>query len=203
MKLDLEHEAEIDTDWLTVKNYEFKILVMIACLAENHLAYRGKLKDMCEFLGVGVSQGNRNKIKEAIAALEASGDIKTLVEGQTWTLTLSVKAERKNKIKKIKNAWIMAIQDYKPIDKDNDSVSWENILKVLVYLCADQREVIRYNEISKALGISTAQVQRAVRALLNIDFNDLSVKRKLAWYKANDDTFKVNGNKFEIGFNFN
>lgn len=203
MKISMEHEAEIDTDWLTVKNYEFKILVMIACLAENHLAYRGKLKDMCEFLGVGVSQGNRNKIKEAIAALEASGDIKTLVEGQTWTLTLSVKAERKNKIKKIKNAWISAIKDYEPKDKDNDSVSWENILKVLVYLCADQREVIRYNEISKALNISTTQVQRAVRALLNIDFNDLSVKRKLAWYKANDDTFKINGNKFEIGFNFN
>lgn len=201
--MDLEKEAEIDTDWLTVKNYEFKILVMIACLAENHLAYRGKLKDMCDFLGVGVSQGNRNKIKEAIMALEASGDIKTLVEGQTWTLTLSVKAERKNKIKKIKNAWISAIKGYEPKDKDNDSVSWENILKVLVYLCADQREVIRYNEISKALGISTTQVQRAVRALLNIDFNDLSVKRKLAWYKANDDTFKVNGNKFEIGFNFN
>jgi hypothetical protein len=201
--MDLEKEAEIDTDWLTVKNYEFKILVMIACLAENHLAYRGKLKDMCDFLGVGVSQGNRNKIKEAINALEASGDIKTLVEGQTWTLTLSVKAERKNKIKKIKNAWISAIKGYEPKDKDNDSVSWENILKVLVYLCADQREVIRYNEISKALGISTTQVQRAVRALLNIDFNDLSVKRKLAWYKANDDTFKVNGNKFEIGYNFN
>jgi hypothetical protein len=52
MELNLEHEAEIDTEWLTVKNYEFKILVMIACLAENHLAFRGKLKDMCEFLGV-------------------------------------------------------------------------------------------------------------------------------------------------------
>jgi hypothetical protein len=81
MELNLEHEAEIDTEWLTVKNYEFKILVMIACLAENHLAFRGKLKDMCEFLGVKAVQSNRDKIKEAIAALEAKGDIKTLIEG--------------------------------------------------------------------------------------------------------------------------
>lgn len=200
--MDLEKEAEIDTDWLTVENYQFKILVMIACLAENHLAYRGKLKDMCDFLGVSNQPKNTAKIKEAIEALEASGDIKTIREGYTWTLTLSVKAERKSKIKKIKNAWIKAIQNYSPKDKDNDSVSWENILKVLVYLCADKREVIRYDEIGKALNISKSQVQRAVRALLAIDFNDISVKRKLAWYKANDDTFKVNGNKFEIGYDF-
>jgi hypothetical protein len=31
--MNLENEAYIDTDWLTAKNYEFKILVMIACLA--------------------------------------------------------------------------------------------------------------------------------------------------------------------------
>lgn len=201
MTMNLEHEAYIDTDWLTVKNYEFKILVMVACLAENHLAYRGKLKDMCEFLGVKSVDSNRKKIKEAIAALEAKGDIKTLVEGQTWTLTLSVKAERKDKIKKIKNAYITAIQAYDPADKD-DSVAWENILKVLVYLCADKREVKRYDEIAKALGIAEKTAKRAVKALVNIEFNDISVKRKLAWFKDNDDNFKVIGNKYEVGYKF-
>ena len=79
--MNLEHESAINTDWLTVKNYEFKILVMVACLAENCLAYRGKLKDMCEFLGVQSSTNNRNKIKEAIAALENKGDVKVIQEG--------------------------------------------------------------------------------------------------------------------------
>ena len=32
---------------------------MIAILAENHLAYRGKLKDMCEYLGI--SNCSKNK----------------------------------------------------------------------------------------------------------------------------------------------
>lgn len=203
MKYDLEHEAEIDTTWLTVKNYEFKILVMIACLAENHLAYRGKLKDMCEFLGVKAVSSNREKIKEAITALEAKGDIRVLQEGQTWTLTLSVKAERKDKIKKIKNAWIKAIQNYEPKDKDNGSVSWENILKVLVFLCADKREIKRYDEIGSALGIGKDTAKRAVWALVDIDFNDLSVKKKIAWFKTNDGDFKVNGNKYEVGYSFN
>ena len=199
--MNLDNEAYIDTDWLTVKNYEFKILVMIACLAENHLAFRGKLKDMCRFLGVGNTTSNTTKIKEAIAALEAKGDIKILVEGHTWTLTLSVKAERKDKIKRIKNAYIQAIQSYEPVDKE-DSVAWENILKVLVYLCADKREVKRYDEIAKALSMTEKTAKRAVKALINIEFNDLSVKRKLAWFKNNEGDFKVIGNKYEVGLKF-
>lgn len=200
--MNLDNEAYIDADWLTIKNYEFKILVMVACLAENHLAYRGKLKDMCAFLGVKAVQSNRDKIKEAIAALEAKGDIKTLVEGQTWTLTLSVKAERKQKIIKIKNAYINAIKAYEPTDKDNGSVSWENILRVLVFLCADKAEVRRYDEIGKILGIGESTAKRAVKALVDIEFNDLSVKKKLAWYKNHEGDFKVIGNKYEVGYSF-
>ena len=201
MKLDLEHEAEIDTDWLTVKNYEFKILVMIACLAENHLAFRGKLKDMCEFLGVSNQANNTKKIQEAISALEAKGDIIILKEGYTWTLTLSNKANRKDKVKRIKNAYISAIKAYKVADNE-DSVDWENILKVLVYLCADKREVKRYDESAKALGLTEKTTKRAVKALVNIEFNDLSVKKKLAWFKNNDGDFKVIGNKYEVGYSF-
>ena len=201
MSIDLDREAYIDTDWLTVKNYEFKILVMIACLAENHLAFRGKLKDMCEFLGVGNTVSNTTKIKEAITALINKGDIKVLQEGYTWTLTLSVKAERKQKIIKIKNAYVQAIQNYVPEEKDN-SVSWENILKVLVYLCADKREVKRYDEIAKALGIAEKTAKKAVKALVNIDFTDMYVKRKLAWFKENDNDYKVIGNHYEVGLMF-
>lgn len=199
--MNLENEAYINTDWLTVQNYQFKILVMIACLAENHLAFRGKLKDMCDFLGVGNTVSNTNKIKEAITALEAKSDIRILREGQTWTLTLSVKAERKDKIKKIKNAYIKAIQSYEPEEKE-DSVAWENILKVLVYLCADSREVKRYSEIASALNITERTAKRAVKALVNIEFNDLSVKRKLAWFKDYQGNFTVIGNKYEVGYKF-
>lgn len=202
MKIDLEREAEIDTTWLTVKNYEFKILVMIACLAENKLAFRGKLKDMCEFLAVGNTTSNRDKIKEAITALEAKGDIIVLQEGHTWTLTLTNKCFSKERTKKIRNAYVMAIQSYKPVDRDNDSVSWWNILKVLVYLCADKREIKKYSEIANALGISKETAERAVRALVNIEFNDLSVKKKLAWFKTQEGEFKVNGNKYEVGHKF-
>ena len=195
-----QHEAFIEEDWLTVENYRFKILVMTAALAENHLAYRGKLKDMCEFLGVGNTTSNTKKIKEAIAALEKSGDIKTIKDGHTWTITLSVKAERKSKIIKIRNGWIKAIQQYEC--SEGESVSWENILKVLVYLCADKTEVKKYDMIGKALNISVDAAKRAVHALDNIDFGDIAVKRKLAWLKSGDNDYKVIGQKIEVGYDF-
>ena len=197
----MDREAYIEKDWLTVENYQFKILVMIAVLAENHLAYRGKIKDMCDFLGVGNSTSNTKKIKEAIAALEDKGDIKTIKDGHTWTLTLSVKAEKKAKIIKIKNAWINAIQQYQC--KEGESVSWENILKVLVYLAADHTEVKRYDVIAKELAVSVDVVKRSVKALDGIDFGDLIIIRKLAWLKKNENDFKVIGQHIAVGYNFN
>ena len=158
---------------------------MVAALAENHLAYRGKLKDMCDFLGVGNSSSNTNKIKAAIETLEKNGDIKCIKDGHTWTITLSVKAERKSKIIKIRNGWIKAIQNYKC--EEGKSVSWENILKVLVYLCADKTEVKRYDMIGKALNVSEDVAKRAVNALDGIDFGDIVVKRKIAWLKKKDE----------------
>lgn len=195
-----EREALIDKEWLTIQNYQFKILVMIAVLAENHLAYRGKLKDMCDFLGVQSSTYNRNKIKEAIAALEKKGDILVLQEGQTWTLTLSVKAERKPKVIRIRNAWITLIQQYQA--EEGKEVAWENILKVLVYLCADKKEVKTYEEIAAALNLSEMMIKRSVWALEGIDFGDLTITKKLAWFKNDDGEFRVKGQSIDIGLDF-
>ena len=197
--MNMNEEAFIEKDWLTVQNYQFKLLVMIAVLAENHLAYRGKLKDMCAFLGVKSSAYNNKKIQEAISKLEAKGDILVVREGQTWTLTLSVKAERKQKIIRIKNAWIAAIQKYQA--PEGKEIAWENVLKVLVYLCADKDEVKKYDKIAADLELSEMAVKRAVWALDGIDFGDLDVKRKLAWIKKNDE-FKVIGQKIDVGLKF-
>lgn len=199
--MDLEKEVEINKDWLTVSNYQFKILVMVVALANEKLAFRGKLKDMCEFLGVSNQTSNTTKIKDAIQKLEDKGDVLVLREGQTWTITLSVKAERKPKVIRIRNAWIKAIQQYQAPDKEK-YVSWENILKVFVYLCADRRDIKTYDEIRNDLGLSFDVVRRAVWALDEIDLQDLSFKRKLAWFINNDNEWKVKGQRIDIGLDF-
>lgn len=194
----MEQEVDIEKDWLTVENYEFKILVMIACLAENKRAYRGKMKDMCEFLGVSNATNNTKKIKTAIEELEAKGDIKVIRDGHTWTLTLSVKAERKPKIIKIQKAWIEAIKNYKAIEK-KDSVAWENTLKVLVFLIADKRDIKKYDDIANDLLMSIDVVKRCIKALDGIELKDASIQRKLKWFKVNDDTYKPIGQEITVG----
>lgn len=198
--MDLEKEVEIDKDWLTVSNYQFKILVMVVALANEKLAFRGKLKDMCEFLGVSNQTSNTTKIKDAIQKLEEKGDVLVVREGQTWTITLSVKAERKPKVVRIRNAWIKAIQQYKA--PEGKEVQWDNILKVFVYLCADKRDIKTYDEIRNHLGLSFDVVRRAVWALDEIDLQDLSFKRKLAYFKNNQDEWKVKGQRIDVGLDF-
>ena len=199
--MDLNKEVEFNKDWLTVSNYQFKILVMIVALANEHLAFRGKLKDMCEFLGVSNQSANTKKIKDAIQKLEEKGDVLVVKEGHTWTITLSVKAERKPKVIKIRNAWIKAIQQYKA--PEGKEVDWETILKVFVYLCADKKEIKKYEEIAADLNLTFGTVRRAVWALDEIDLQDLSFKRKLAWFLSNDNEWKVKGQRIEVGFDFN
>ena len=65
-------EAEFEYEWLTREDYQFKLLVLLAVLADSKLAYRGTLADMCDFLGVARGNSRTNmKIKEAIESEES------------------------------------------------------------------------------------------------------------------------------------
>jgi len=94
-----QNEAEFEFEWLLRQKYEFKILTLIAVLADNNLAYRGTLKDMCEFFGVKPGDSkNNNNIKAAIDKLEADGLLKQIKDGRTFTLTLSKKGEQRKRV---------------------------------------------------------------------------------------------------------
>ena len=58
-------EAEFEYEWLTRQDYEFKLLALLAVLADSHLAYRGTLADMCEFLGVASRNSRTNQKPKA------------------------------------------------------------------------------------------------------------------------------------------
>lgn len=196
----MDNEAWFDKDWLTVQNYQFKILTMVAVLAENHFAYRGKLKDMCEFLGVAYHSKNNAKIKDAITALELSGDIKVIKDGTTYTLSLSAKAEKKQRIIKLRKNWVKLIQGYQSLEK-NRAVAWENILKILIYLIADNSEVKTYKSIAKELSLTEDVVKNSIYALDVLEFDDMEVKRKLKWYKKGEE-FKIKGQEITVGLVF-
>ena len=66
----MDEELEFEKDWLSVEKLEFKLLTLITVLADNHLAYRGTLSDMCSFLGLAKQNYRTNqKFKAAIQNL--------------------------------------------------------------------------------------------------------------------------------------
>ena len=128
-------EAEFEYEWLTREDYQFKLLALLAVLADSKLAYRGTLADMCDFLGVASGNSRTNKkIQDAIAALEKDGLLKKIVDGRTFTLTLSKKAEKKRRVIRIQKEWVMVVKDYSKMSNKSESVSWMVLLKVWLFL---------------------------------------------------------------------
>lgn len=154
---------EFEKDWLSIEKLEFKLLTLITVLADNHLAYRGTLADMCGFFGLAARDSRTNhKLKAAIESLVQKKMIYTIRDGRTWTLTLSRSAERKSKVIKIKREWVSAVQAIK-----GQGVDWTVVLKLWLYLIDNRQEVITSSEIAKTLDVSVSAVSRARGVLMN------------------------------------
>ena len=161
----MDEELEFEKNWLSVEKMEFKILTLITVLADNHLAYRGTLADMCAFFGVGARDSRNNaRIRTAIENLKNKGLIKTIQDGRTWTLTLSRNAERRSKVIRIKRDWVNALHASK-----GKAVDWAVVLKVWLYLIDNHQEVLKSSEIADCLGVSISTVSRARQVLIDMN----------------------------------
>ena len=179
-----QNEAEFEFEWLLRQKYEFKILTLIAVLADNNLAYRGTLNDMCDFFGVRSNDSrNRRSIKAAIDQLETDGLLKHIEDGKTLTLTLSKKGEQRKRVIRIQKEWVEIAKNYK---SEENSISWMNLLKVWLYLIDNKEEVIKTSAVAEELNLSKDSVTRAKKALEK-DMHAIISKKKAkiaenGWY---------------------
>ena len=150
-----DDEAGFEKEWLKLEKYNFKLLTLVAVLAQNHLAYRGTVAEMCDYLGIDNQTKNRRAITTAIAQLEEKGMVKTILDNnKVYTITLSVKAEKKKDVIVIQKKWIEMVQGLK------GGVSWDNVLRVWLYLIANEEEIITSKKIAADLGMSKSMVDR-------------------------------------------
>lgn len=192
--------AEIQEPWLSVKNFEFKILIMVAVLRDNNLAYCGTLKDMCNFLQISYHSTNTKKIKQAIENLKKQEYINVLIDKYSWTLSLRDTALTKPRFIKLRHTWIDAIKDFK--SKENP-IDWSNILKVFSYVLIHGQETNSYADIANALNISASQVRKSVLALDKLELEDLTFERHLVKYKDYlTCTYKTAGQNYEVGWDW-
>ena len=183
-------KAEFDYDWLIRQKYEFKLLALLAVLADNNLAYRGTLSDMCAFFGVasGNSRTDR-KIKDAIIQLETDGLLKKITDGRTYTLTLSKKAEKHRRVIRIQKEWVMIAKGYSTFESRSVSIDWVPLLKVWLYLIngfEEKRTLTTSSEIAIALNLSISTV-KAARAALEKDIEAILVEKKYKFFPEEEE----------------
>lgn len=156
-----DDEAGFEKEWLKLEKYNFKLLTLVAVLAQNHLAYRGTVAEMCDYLGIANQTKNRKAITTAIAQLESKGMVKTILDGKVYTITLSVKAEKKKDVIIIQKKWIEMVQGL------TTGVTWDNVLRVWLYLIANEEEIITSKKIAADLGMTKRMVDRIKVVLVN------------------------------------
>lgn len=179
-----DDEAGFEKEWLKLEKYNFKLLTLVAVLAQNHLAYRGTVAEMCEYLGVDNQTKNRRAITTAIEQLEKKGMVKTILDGKVYTITLSVKAEKKKDVIVIQKKWIEMVQGL------TTGVTWDNVLRVWLYLIANEEEIITSKKIAADLGMTKRMVDRIKVVLVN----DLqAIKCKNRSKKISEGNFKSLG----------
>ena len=167
-----DDEAGFEKEWLKLEKYNFKLLTLVAVLAQNHLAYRGTVAEMCDYLGINNQTKNRKAITTAIAQLEKKGMIKTILDGKVYTITLSVKAEKKKDVIVIQKKWIEMVQGLK-----SRGVSWDNVLRVWLYLIANEEEIITSKKIAADLGMSKSMVDR-IKIILVSDLKAIKCRNR-------------------------
>ncbi len=158
-------------EWLDVADYELKLLILTSILAENNLAYRGNLTNMCEWLGVKQNANNNSNIKRAIESLENKGLIFYKLDGRIYTITISERGMKDKKIVRIRKAWVSAFKKYNKdgnnnrIDK-NISIDWIKILRVFVYLYSKKmNKPIKIEDIAMDLNVSKTTASNAIKAI--------------------------------------
>lgn len=188
----MEDIIQIAEEWLELKKYDFKILVITTILADEKRAFRGKLSVLCDYLEIGNSSANKNKIKSSLAFLEQNDFIKTIVDKDIYTISLSKSIEKTKHIISIKKAW------YKLIRNNSGNASWENVLKVFLKIIElPNDKLITYQEIGEQIGIKVNTVANCVKAIEKIDFEDFII-RSTTHKKANEDgTYVTLGKTYE------
>ena len=167
-----DDEAGFEKEWLKLEKYNFKLLTLVAVLAQNHLAYRGTVAEMCDYLGIDNQTKNRRAITTAIAQLEEKGMVKTILDNnKVYTITLSVKAEKKKDVIVIQKKWIEMVQGL------TTGVTWDNVLRVWLYLIANEEEIITSKKIAADLGMSKSMVDR-IKIILVSDLKAIKCQNR-------------------------
>ena len=141
-------------EWLSLPKEQFRILAMLADKGE----FQGNLSDMCRYFFVDPQTHHRNRLRAAIEALTRQGYIATQKTGRAYVMRAIPKAAEIS----IPAEWAECLRRH---DYTVESVAWEVVLKVQLWLLQYSVGVITNDLIAIDLGVSTSTVVAAKNVL--------------------------------------
>lgn len=141
-------------EWLRLPKEQFRVLVMLADKGD----FWGNLSDMCRYFFVDPQTRNRNSLRSAIEELTQQRFITSKRTGRTYHLTAIPKAEEVS----MPAEWAERIRRH---DYSSESVAWEVVLKVQLWLIQHGQGTITNAQIASDIGTSESTVVAAKNVL--------------------------------------
>lgn len=158
--------------WLPLDKKEFRILAMLADQGE----FSGNLSDLCRYFSLSPQTSNRTQLRTSIDLLTRAGFIQCDHRGRRYTL----KAVPKEEEIEIPREWFLTLLHH---DYTSESVAWEQVLKVWLWIAANDLPVITNALIAADLSISTSTIGCA-KNVLQKEYN--AIIRKQVSEKCGD-----------------
>lgn len=186
-----KEELEFLEEWFLLEKYEFKLLTIITVLSNSKRAFRGKLNDLCNELSISTCSKNKDKLKNSLTFLEQNDYIKVIEDKGIYTISLAHAAEKSKNIIKIKKAW------YEIIKNADCEASWESLLKVfLTVLELSQDQIYTYSKIGKMTNLSKSTVERCVKSIKKLKFDNIAVRVDLIKAKDSNGEYRTKGQTY-------
>ena len=167
-------------EWFPLPKAEFRIMAM---LAEQGGTYSGNLSDMCRYFSVTPQSRNRAQLQTAIESLTSKGFLAATKLGRTYHLKLIPK----EKEIALSHEWVKRLiaRDY-----SSESVSWEAVLKVLLWIIQNKQPIVTNAMLAAALNLSPSTIGSA-KNVLEREYE--AITRKRVSEKLGDNFFQVIG----------
>ena len=173
-------------DWIPLDKKEFRILAMLADVG----TYEGNLTALCRYFSLNPQTSTRTALRNSIDALAEQGFIRKKQRGRTYILKAI--PIPKGRTIRIKREWFVAVRDHQ---YHSASVSWEAIIKVLLWLTDRSSTVFTNAEMAEDLHISVSTIGEAKKVLEN-DFQ--AIVRDYVSVKVGENLFQRIGQIVDV-----
>ncbi len=165
-------------EWLPLPKAEFNVLTMIA---EQGGSFSGNWSDMCRYINLTPQDRNRKVLQAAVESLTSKGFITWDSRGRTQTLKVIPKAIEIE----LHRQWVRSVINH---DYSSESVAFAQVLKVFMWICDNDMDIVTNTMIADDIGMSADTVTSAKNVLLkeyeNITKRQVSEKTGLNTFRT-------------------